>query len=131
VITGRLTFSAAVMLAADVEANTHALFVGEPIGARVNHYGDASMFTLLKSRLCVNCSTLFWQMSDARDMRPWIFPDLVATESFSDFVNHRDPALETIVKHQLDAKHVFDKQHPNRNWRRPSQQQDWPMILTK
>src|SRR6267143_154269 len=50
VITGRLTFSAAMNLASRLEHETHATFVGEPTGSRPNHYGEAVTLTLPQRR---------------------------------------------------------------------------------
>lgn len=121
VITDRGTFSAAISFVAEVERNTHALFVGEPIGAGPNHYGDSRRVTLPASSLVVRISSLYWQHSDARDPRAWILPDLPAPESFADFLAHRDPALEAIFAYRGDTA---APRAPNTNWGRESQRRD-------
>src|SRR3989442_15208168 len=57
VITGRLTFSAAMNLASRLEHETHATFVGEPTGSRPNHYGEAVTLTLPASGITARGST--------------------------------------------------------------------------
>lgn len=96
VIVDRGTFSAAVSLAADLERETHALFVGEPTGAAPNSPGDPTNVTLPASGLVVRVSTAFWQGSDPRDPRRFIAPDLPAMPAWADWLGHRDPALAAI-----------------------------------
>ena len=123
VIIDRGTFSAAMSFVAEVERNTHGLFVGEPTGAPANHYGDSRVVTLPASGLEVRISTLYWQHADPRDPRPWIIPDLPAVTSSADYLARRDPALDTILayEHPSYARAVT----PNRNWRRASQLRGW------
>jgi hypothetical protein len=120
VITDRGTFSAAVSLVADLERNTHALFVGEPTGAGPNSYGDSKRVTLPASGLVVRISALYWQHSDPRDPRPWIAPDLPAPVSFADHLARRDPALETIRSYRVGDQPP--SRPPNTNWARPGQE---------
>jgi hypothetical protein len=61
VITGRGTFSAAMMFAIDLEKQSNAIFVGEPTGASLNHYGDSRKVQLPNSGLTIRVSTLYWQ----------------------------------------------------------------------
>ncbi len=116
VIVDRGTFSAAVSLAADLQRETHALFVGEPTGLDLklglgfrssldlvlgwdtirdgrDHYAHV---TLPASGLIVRISTVLWQGSDPRDPRAFIAPDLPVMQSFGDWMAHRDPALAAI-----------------------------------
>lgn len=96
VIAGRGTFSAAMMFALDVERYTNAIFVGEPTGARPNHYGDSRKVTLPNSGLTVRVSTLYWQYADPRDARDAIEPQVPAPLRSSDYAANRDPALDAI-----------------------------------
>jgi hypothetical protein len=97
VITGRQTFSAAMNAAADIEANTEALFVGEPTGSRPNFVGETTMITLPCNKVRLSCSSLYWQRSHAFDHRTWIAPDLLAEMSSEDYRTNRDPAMEAIL----------------------------------
>ena len=115
------TFSAAVSLAAAVERETHALFVGEPTGEGPNSCGDPRRVTLPGSGLVVRISALDWQQSDPRDRRPWIAPDLPVSLTFADVLAKRDPALERILAYrEADAS---PPRPPNQNWGRKSQEE--------
>lgn len=96
VIVDRGTFSAAVNLAADLQRETHALFVGEPTGGAPNSPGDPAHVRLPASGLVVRISTVLWQGSDPRDPRAFIAPDLPAMPAWADWFGHRDPALAAI-----------------------------------
>jgi hypothetical protein len=99
-IIGRRTFSAAGFLAIDLERHTRTLFVGEPIGARPNHYGESGWFPLPHSGLMVGYSSLYWQYSDPRDTRPWVPPSLAAELSSADYAANRDPALQAVLDYK-------------------------------
>lgn len=96
VLAGRGTFSAAMMFALDVEKYTNAIFVGEPTGARPNHYGDSRKVTLPNSGLTVRVSTLYWQYSDPRDDRDAITPQIPEALTSADDRAGRDPALDAV-----------------------------------
>ena len=95
-IVGRSTWSAAQMLVNDLEKYTHTVFVGEPTGGKVNHYGDSRKITLPNSGITVRVSTLWWQ-DDERDTRPWTAPALAADLTFEDYRANRDPAMRAIL----------------------------------
>lgn len=97
VIIGRMTLSAAVNFATEVEQKTDAIFVGEPTGAPPNLYADARSIRLPNSGLEVNVSARYVQKSTADDTRLWLEPDIPVELSSSDFFSGRDPALETIL----------------------------------
>jgi hypothetical protein len=113
VITGRGTFSAAMMFAVDLEKYTPAIFVGEETGASPNGYGDSRKLTLPHSGLTVRMSTLEWQYSDPRDGRDAIAPHVPAPLSSSDYAANRDPALDAVramVAGPPDAPRLAGKQ---------------------
>jgi len=97
VILGPGTFSAAGMLASQLEYLTPALFVGEPGGARPSGYGDAKKFQLPNSGLTVRASSVAWRDWSVDESRPWIAPDLPAAPSSADDRAGIDPALARIV----------------------------------
>jgi len=97
VITGRRTFSAAQMLISALEDWSDAIFVGEPSSSRGTHYGDSYRFVLPNSHVTFRVSSLYWQLSDPRDQRPWIPVAIPAPLSYQDYVTGRDPALEALV----------------------------------
>jgi hypothetical protein len=62
----------------DMELNTNATFVGEPTGETPNMWGDPGSLKLPNSGIVVQTSTLWWQMEDPRDRRPFRAPDITA-----------------------------------------------------
>jgi hypothetical protein len=115
VIVGRDTFSAAMLLATDLEHWTHATFVGEPTPHRPNFFGDTEPIELPASGVRIRCSHLFWQQSDPRDVRSWLTPDLVVIESSADFIERRDVALAACLAHKPGADAGAP---PNAKWSR-------------
>ena len=107
VITGRQTFSAAQNFVNEMEKYTNALFVGEPTGARPNHYGDAARIVLPHSGLTVRASTLWWQDADPRDTRPWTPPQVAAELTAADYRAGRDPALRAALTYS-EAKSLSE-----------------------
>jgi tetratricopeptide (TPR) repeat protein len=97
VLVGRRTFSAAQFLASELERWTEAVFVGEPTASRGNAYGDSDRLTLPNSGVTVRVSTLYWQLSDPRDPRPWTPPETATDLAFDDYRRNRDPALEAAL----------------------------------
>ena len=88
VIIGPKTFSAAMNFVDDMELNTRATFVGEPTGETPNMWGDPVSLRLPNSGIVVQTSTLWWQMEDPRDQRPFRAPDIAAPMSFTDYANN-------------------------------------------
>jgi hypothetical protein len=127
VIIDRGTFSAAAQLAADLERETHAVFVGEPTGAAPDSPGDPAHITLPASGLEVRISTVLWNGSDPRDPRLFITPDQPASPAFADWLAHRDPALEAIraYRPQADQPDV----PPNEHWGDPAKLKAAPLRI--
>ena len=98
VITGRGTFSAAMMFAVDVEKHVAPVFVGEPTGALPNSYGDSRKILLPNSGLTVRASTLYWQYGGPRDDRAYIRPHVPASPRWDDLMAGRDAALDAILQ---------------------------------
>ena len=96
VVIGPKTFSAAMNFVDDMELNTNATFVGEPTGETPNMWGDPVSLKLPNSGIVVQTSTLWWQMEDPRDRRPFRAPDIPAEMSFADYANNVDPVLSAI-----------------------------------
>jgi hypothetical protein len=97
VLVDRGTFSAAMMLLADLEKLTPAVFVGETSGASPVGYGDSRRVRLPNTGLTVRASTLFWQMSGPADDRPGIPPHIPAEPTFADWKAGRDPVLDSTL----------------------------------
>ncbi len=107
VITGRRTFSAAMLLSSMLESHTDAIFVGEPTGSRPQFYGEDTGFQLPYSGLMGSISSRRFQnrfISD--DERPWIAPDIVAELEFDDLREGRDPALLAIRRY-LESRQEY------------------------
>ncbi|MEP6893072.1 MAG: hypothetical protein ABI927_04755 [Gaiellaceae bacterium] len=96
-IIGRLTFSAAMNCAMDLEKHTRVTFVGEPTGSRPNQYGDATDIVLPHSGITVRVSTRYWEDGGPSDRRAWIAPAISVGLSSDDFRNNRDPVMEKIL----------------------------------
>ncbi len=96
VLTGRTTFSAAMMFAIDLERHSNALFLGEPTGSSPNHHGDARRVRLPNSGITVRISTLYWQ-SHPSDRREFITPHVTIEPTFDDYLAGRDPVLDAAV----------------------------------
>ncbi len=98
VITRHETFSAAQNCSNRIEANTDAIFVGEPSSSSPNFVGEETQVLLPYSGTIVSISNLYWQDSQPWDNRPWIAPDIPATLTFDEYANGRDPALASIFE---------------------------------
>jgi len=116
-IIDRGTFSAATQLTADLERETHAVFVGEPTGAAPDSPGDPAHVTLPASGLVVRISTVLWNGSDPRDPRAFIAPDVQVATTFADWMAHRDRALEAIARYKVPANPDVP---PNQHWGNPA-----------
>ena len=103
VITGRRTFSAAQHTCSVIEANTHAVFVGEPTGSRPNFTGERTPFRLPCSGLRVNVSDTYWQNGWPQDRRTSIAPELHVSPTIAAYRAHRDLALEAVLACDDDA----------------------------
>jgi hypothetical protein len=106
VVIGRDTFSAAMLLAVDLERHTRALFVGEPTGSRPNVYGENVPITLPHSGLTCTVSGLWWQYSHPADDRPWIAPAIPSPLRIADDQANQDPALAASVGYRLNPAHL-------------------------
>lgn len=96
VITGRVTFSSAMLNAIQLEQQTNASFVGEPTGGKPNSYGEVLSFTLPRSGLTVSYSTKYFTMIPGADP-PSFAPDVDVPLSSADYFAARDPVLEFIL----------------------------------
>jgi hypothetical protein len=96
-VIGRLTFSAAMNFATQIDRYTEARFVGEPTEAPPNHYGETQRLVLPHSGITVLYSLLFWQDAGPRDTRPWIAPAIAVPVTFADYRAGRDPVLDAIL----------------------------------
>jgi hypothetical protein len=100
VLTGRKTFSAAVMLLNAFLVYTDLSLVGEPPGAPLNSYGDPTLRRYSPVGVQLHVSTLFHQLSTSNDIREIISVDVPAMFSFQDYAAGRDPAVDPILRGQ-------------------------------
>jgi Peptidase family S41 len=98
VITGRNTFSAAALFAAEVERETRAVFVGEPMGGSPNLYGNTRDVSLAYSGILVTVAEEYFVRSSPDDPRLTIVPQIEVRLTSRDYFAGRDPALEAILK---------------------------------
>jgi hypothetical protein len=97
-LIGRETFSAAQMLANDLEYYTNTLFVGEPSGSSPSAYGDSRKMQLPNSNLTIRVSTIYWRDWNGDEKRPWTTPDIPAGYTSANYLSGKDPALETVLR---------------------------------
>lgn len=93
----RGTFSAAVMMASDLERWTPAVFVGEATGGDPNSPGDSRKTVLPNSGITVRVSSLYWQLTGPQDRRDSITPHIPVDMRYADWRANKDPALETAL----------------------------------
>ncbi len=94
VVSGRATFSSAILNAMDFKRLTNAIFVGEETAGKPNHFGEVRNFQLPNSKLYVSYSTKYFKRTDENVNT--IKPDVVIEMSFSDFTKGIDPVYEWI-----------------------------------
>ncbi len=99
-LTGRKTFSAAVMFEASVMDHLHCSIVGEPAGAALDSYGDATGMELTRTGLQFYVSTVYHQLDDTGAHDAIIPVDAPAPFSFADWTAGRDPAIDAILAGQ-------------------------------
>jgi len=114
VITGRNTFSAALMFTIRMERRTNVLIAGEPGAGKPNSYSETGEYELPNSGLKGSLSALFHQEGEPDDNRPWVDVDLPATISYADYKANRDPFLEAALAHW---KKVQAKEKPRKKKR--------------
>jgi len=98
ILTGRKTFSAAVMVLRAFMENVQITVVGEPPGSALNHYGDAIFLKYPRTGLRLAVSTLRHELSGSNDRSEFVAVDVPAPFSFDDYAGGRDPALDPILR---------------------------------
>jgi hypothetical protein len=95
VLVGRNTFSAAQVLANNLDRLTNALFVGEPTGSRPNFVGEDTGLRLPWSGYYGSISSRFHQTWN-QDDRIWIAPDYPVALTAVDYFAGRDPVMDRL-----------------------------------
>lgn len=96
-LVGRATFSAAGNFAAEVEAATGAIVVGEPTGGGLDIYADTSPVLLPASGLNVNIARVRHVRGRPGDGRLAVTPDVTVAISSADWLAGRDPVLAAVL----------------------------------
>ncbi len=103
-------FSAAMMLAVDLEKHTNAVFIGKNTGSSPNHYGETRFFQLPNSRFSIIYSGLYWQNGHPNDSRTSITPDIPITEKSEAFFSKTDQTFESAKFYLLQPRAAnFDR----------------------
>lgn len=96
-LIGRATFSSGLLAAINFRSDLHAILVGEPVGEKLNSYGEVRELTLPNSQVVVQYSTKFFKIASGD---PATYePDVTVTRSLAEALAGRDPALEAALAH--------------------------------
>jgi len=105
VLTGRHSFSSAVLFAYKLKLQTKAIFVGEPTAQGPIFGGNPTQIELPNSKLVFVVATT----STARTQAKWPFeignainPDTLVKYSYADFKAGKDPVLVTALNYKSD-----------------------------
>ena len=106
VIIGHCTFSAGLYHAAQLKQFTHATFVGDTVGDRLDYWAEGGDIELPNSHAVIRYSNGFHRYSGAHYPEhqpyyeelsiPGLFPDVAAPTTSTAYFSKRDPALEAI-----------------------------------
>jgi hypothetical protein len=136
VLIGRLVQSAGVTIAAVLEKQVNAVFVGEPVGAHPNFFngrwGNHPPLALPGTDIRFRVSVLEQQFSDPLDERRFIAPDVWVRPTYRDYAAGHDPVLEAALA--LSSEEAADMSRdpggrpiePYFRYERPSQDVAWP-----
>ena len=96
VITGKSTFSSAVINAVQLKRSTNATFVGEPTGGKPNHFGEVRYFTLEKAKMDVFYSTKYFNIYHDNTVDS-LYPDDIIETTSEQYFSGIDPIVDAIV----------------------------------
>lgn len=97
-LVGRKTASEALINAFDFMKLEGVEVVGEESGGRPNHFGDVRRFVLPESGLIISHSTKYFQLAEEDPAS--LSPDVLAPESYKQYIEGVDSALEAVRLHQ-------------------------------
>ncbi|MEZ5996723.1 MAG: S41 family peptidase [Hyphomonadaceae bacterium] len=136
VLTSRATQSAGTIIAAALERDTNAVFVGEPTGDAPNLFnapvGNHVTWAVPGAPVVFRFSSLMEQESVSTDTRNAIYPDAPVWMSFADYAAGRDPVLERALSMTDEEAQAFLRDPGGRalpwyaHWQRPSQAPAFP-----
>jgi len=101
VIVGRDTFSSAALNVYYLKFNSKAIFVGEPTGAKPNHFGEVKYLELKSSGLMIRYATKYYELVEDDSLKSFK-PDIECEVSFKDYAEGIDRCMEAI--RQFGAK---------------------------
>jgi len=115
VITGRATFSAGLYHAAQWRQWGKAIFIGEPVGDRLDYWSEGGNINLPNSKIAIHFADSFHRYShkDYPDRKPYfeelsidsLEPDYPVSPSFADYAAGHDPAMGMVLRgHTRAAK---------------------------
>ncbi len=96
-LTGRKTFSAAVLMTDAFIDHMQPTIVGEPAGAPLNTFGDTNSFRYAATGMKMFVSFERHEKGKSTDVSRFIPVDYPATFSFDDYAAGRDPAVDAIL----------------------------------
>lgn len=101
VVTGRVTYSAAVHLTTVLKKYTNITIIGEPASGRPNHYGAVRGFNLPNHPFIrIDCSIDYYQDSEPYDFNIVNAPDIEIKMTSADYKNNIDRAMEAVLNYQ-------------------------------
>jgi hypothetical protein len=101
-ITGRVTFSAAVHLATVLKRYTNITIIGEPASGRPNHYGAGRGFRLPNHpQIEIRCSIDYYQDSEPFDFNIFNAPDILTEMTAAEYRSNIDPAMEAVKNYDM------------------------------
>src|SRR6185436_19714420 len=100
VITGRATFSAALMFTVRMERQTHAIFVGEPGGGKPNSYSERTNFSLPNSGMRGSISSRYHEEGEPGDTREYVPVYVSVPPTAADYFGKHDSVLEAVLAYK-------------------------------
>lgn len=101
VVTGRATYSAGLINAAQLKLRTNAILIGEPTGSNPNQYNESAgnqRLILPNSKLIVDYAIRFYKLLDTDFDK--IIPDIRVDLSSDQYNKGADPVLQKIIQFQ-------------------------------
>jgi len=96
-ITGRVTFSAAVHLTSQLKRYTNITLTGEPPSGRPNHYGANRAFNLPNHpQIVIQSSIDYYQDAQPFNFNTIHAPDIYAEMTAADYRENVDPAMQAV-----------------------------------
>jgi hypothetical protein len=93
-ITGRRTYSSAIVNAIEFQKLLKATIIGEETSGKPNHFGEIRSFELPNSKALILYSTKLFKRVEGEPST--IHPDIVIEQSFDEFMQGINPAWEYI-----------------------------------